>query len=142
MSKRSQQRKDMMLFPSDVAAGWRVIRMVSRLEGELKVNEGVWRHRFDPNTTQLIGYQILGSEALRGDLDLASLPSTPAIAVWEMELNAERSRTAGLPDIRRQERVAAHLPPEDEVERVQAKVFVFPRIGAARGDILRVLPAQ
>ena len=68
------------------------------------------------------------------------MPSTAGIADWEMELNLARSRTRGLRELDRMKRIADGEAPEDEVERVQAKVRVYAVVGAARGDILRAWP--
>ena len=130
----------MLLFGATTTLGWRVVRMVSFAEGEKRAGRGSVRRVYDEVTNEHIGYQLVSSHEQRGDRDLRSQPSTASISMREMQLNAERSRTVGLTEERRMERVALGLAPEDLVERVQCKVRVFPHIGAAKRDILRVWP--
>ena len=129
-----------MLFGAERSAGVRVIRMVSLEEGLKAEARGAWRRKYDPMTRMLIGFELLGSAEQAGDRDLKSLHSSASISRREMELNVERSRTAGLTEERRLERAANHQLPEDQVERVQCKVLVYPVINGKSGDILRVWP--
>lgn len=136
---RSGAPKRLLLFSDNTTLGWRVLRTITREEGERRVGRGVMRQVLDPMTRNLIGYQILGESERRGDQDLTSFATTASISLREMQINAGehgRSRTAGLREPER----ALRDEPEDEVERIQRKVMVFPHVGAAQGDILRVWP--
>lgn len=138
------------LFRAQTTLGWSVARNISDADGRRGVASGSMREVFDEITHLCIGYQMLAVSEQRGDQDLPSVTSTASISRFEMEVNAGllgRSRTAGLTEAQRLERAAQrdersgeYLTPEDVVERVQAKVLIFPHIGAERGDILRVLP--
>lgn len=142
----------LLLYAATTALGWRVMRTIHRREGERGVERGTMREVHDSITGKLLGYQVLSVAELAGDRDLPSLASSASITSREMRLNAGEmgaSRTAGLPEAKRLERAEKrdeetgkplHLPPEDEIERARCKVLVFPRIGSAVGDILRVWP--
>lgn len=141
-----------LLFGANTTLGWRVSRRISRLEGERGVERGAFREVLDETSGALIGYQMIAEAEMAGDRDLPSLQSAASISDREMRMNAGElgpSRTAGLPEAKRLERAERrdeqtgqhlHLAPEDEIERAQMKVRVFPKLGAARGDILRVWP--
>ncbi len=86
-----------------------------------------------------VGYQVLAN--LTKDEDLPSGASSSSITASECELNCGKSRTVGLPEdkrISRRTRMGRALPPEDAVERAQAKVRMWPhsasRIDNGRGD--------
>jgi hypothetical protein len=133
------------LFSSDSEMASRILRRVSPAEAEKFEAMGLWERRYDTRSGELIGYWMC---AKRDDRDVPSAGWTPtAISGDEMEINAatvafagNRSRTVGLSEERRLERVKQGLPAEDHAERVQCKVLVFPHVGAAKGDILRVWP--
>ena len=128
------------LYHVNTTLGWRILRRMRFAEGEKKVAQGTMRRVLDGMGNHL-GYQFVGPGESRGDVDMPSLHSSASISLQEMKINAEgRSATAGLPVHMRDERVAAGRTPEDRVERIQRKVQVFPLIGAAKGDILRVWP--
>lgn len=128
------------LFHTDTALGWRIMHRITFRRGEAKVARGVMRRVIDEAGNH-IGYQPLAVTAVHGDRDIPSQHSAASISLQEMKVNAEGvSRTVGLPALQRDERVAAGRAPEDRVERVQRKVQVYPHIGAAKGDILRVWP--
>jgi hypothetical protein len=134
-----RQHSKLLLYGANTTLGWRILRTIYPREGERGVERGTMREVYDEITGHLLGYQVLGAGELRGDQDLPSLTSTAAISQREMQINAGelgRSHTAGL---REQDRIERRVP-EDRVERVQRKVFVFPHVGAAKGDILRVWP--
>lgn len=128
------------LYGVEKVPGVRIIRKVSLAEGLKHEARGAWRRKYDPITGTLIGFELLSTAEQRGDRDLRSLPSSATISRREMELNVERSRTAGLNEERRLERAANHGLPEDQVERVQCKVKIYSYIKSKRGDILRVWP--
>lgn len=128
------------LYHTDTALGWRRLHVVHSRQGEKKVARGVWRKVVDEAGNH-IGYQPVAPAAARVDMDVRSQPSSAAISLREMKVNAEAtSRTDGLPEQRRNERIAAGKAPEDLAERVRRKVQVYASVGAARGDILRAWP--
>lgn len=133
-------RPVLYLFHSRTTLGWRVVRPIRFEQGERKVTCGSMR-RVNDGAGNHIGYQILEAPAERGDKDITSQPSAVAISVSEMQVNAEcTSRTEGMAEPRRLERLARIGEAEDLVERVQMKVKVYAHLGAAKGDILRVWP--
>jgi len=122
------------LYSADIALGWRVIRTVRQCQGAKKVQLGEWRMVLN-ELGEHIGYQVLAN--FRTDRDLPSGASSTSITVTEILLNAltifrdGRSRTKGLSE---EKRITRHrhidgkaLPPEDAVERAQAKVAAWPR---------------
>lgn len=121
--------------------GYRIDRRSSREQAEMFEALGVWRREYDPSTGALLGFRIIGVEACRGDVDLKTILTTPTISPREMDLNVSYSQTFGMRELERMERLKAGKVPEDAAERVQAKVRVYPHVGAAKGDILRVWPA-
>lgn len=137
---KSKVPRHLALYPAETVLGWRIIRRVSLDKGLEHEQRGVWRRVLDPVTLELIGFQMIAAKVERGDRDLPTTRSCAAIPAREMELNAQRSRTAGMSEDRRQERAAAGRRPEDAIERVQCKVMVYPHINGAPGDILRVWP--
>jgi hypothetical protein len=139
MPKRTSPAK-LYLFRAKSVSLEDVIRKITLTEGEKQEASGSVRRVFDSATRELRGFQLVSAEAARMDQDLRSIKTTASISSREMQLNMEYSRTFGLAEERREERIANGLPPEDEAERTQAKIRVYPFIGAARGDILRVWP--
>lgn len=133
--------KKLHLFPADSVSQERIIRNVSFDQGSRKEAAGAWKRVHDTLTGELRGFQLISPEASRMDIDLPPISTSATILDWEMELNLLRSQTAGLPEKLRDERIANHELPEDEIERVQRKVWAYPRVGPGRGDILRVWPA-
>jgi hypothetical protein len=137
-----RQNSKLLLYGANTTLGWRILRTIYPREGERGVERGTMREVYDQINGHLIGYQVLGASQQRGDQDLPSTPSAASISFSEMQINAGtafekgKSHTAGLPEHRRTER---HIP-EDRIERVQRKVSVFARVGAAKGDILRAWP--
>lgn len=133
------------LYGANSALGWSIVSRVSFAKGESKVAAGLWR-RVNDEMGNHVGYQMLGAAAMRVDIDLPSRPQPVTITAQQSEDNAYalfadgRSRTAGMTEERRMERVARKLDPEDAMERLQAKIAVYARIGSAKGDILRVWP--
>lgn len=115
----------------------RVVRMLTREDGELMVLGGKARRRYDDYSGELIGYTLgLAGRNERGDYDVRSLASSASISAREMDENLMPSRTRGMSEDRRM----LEKQPEDRVERVQAKVRVYAIVGAAPGDILRAWP--
>jgi hypothetical protein len=125
------------VFPAD--GGFRVIQRISREEAELRVRMEALRPEFDQLNGDLLGFRVAGLDKAV-DQDLPTRFTGAAISFREMELNVARSRTRGLRELDRMQRIKDGKAPEDEAERAQAKVRVFPFVGAARGDILRVWP--
>ena len=129
--------KKVCLFPANTTLGWRVIRMVTVEQGEMHEARANWRRVYDSITGELIGFQLIAPEASRYDKDLPSMPSSASISKSEMQINAEStSLTAGLAEDMRLELKV----PEDHTERVQAKVRVWPHVGAKKGDVLVAWP--
>jgi len=128
------------LFGSD-ARGWRVIRRVRLDQGRRQCMRGTWREVYSDSTCELIGFQLLSTEALKGDESIPSMRSTASIREHEIEANAGLcgcSYTSRLAEDLRLERKR----PEDFIERTEAKVRVWPNVGAERGDILRAWPRR
>ena len=132
-----------LLYPANTTLGWRVIRTISRHEGEAAVDAGTMRRVFDEISGALIGYQLAAEPVRKVDEDLPGLHSSAAISVREMEIVAGtafrggQSRTAGMPEELRQLRAAKTSPrtgrrltTEDAVERATAKVVNWPLVGA------------
>ena len=125
------------------------MRKVPFAEGDQKVAEGLWREVYDELGNH-VGYQM--GFAATVSVVMPSRPSSTGIPRSEMELNAGsifaggRSRTCGMPESKRLTRIHREtgkaLPPEDRVERVQAKVRVWPDVEAQEKDILRVWPKK
>jgi hypothetical protein len=126
------------VFAAD--GGFAVIDRLSREESELRVLMGALRPEFDQHSGELLGFRVSGCDtAVDQDIDPMFTPA--AISFAEMQRNAEgHSRTYGLREEERLARVRSGEAPEDDVERTWAKVRVYPVIGAAKGDILRVWP--
>ncbi len=138
MSSRSGRL--VKVFPAD--GGYRIVRRISREEAELQVRMEILRPEFDRLSGDLLGYRVPGCDT-RVDQDLRPLRTSAAISVQEMErFVCGMSRTFGLREADRMARVRDGELPEDEVERTRAKVRVYPYVGAARGDILRMWPAR
>ena len=137
MARRSKPYK---LFGSEISPGIRSVRGVSMAELLKFEATGAWRRKYDALTGALIGAEIISTSERRGDKDVLHIASTAAITAREMEINVGHSRTIFLNEDQRQARAANRRAPEDKTERVQCKVIVYPVIGSARGDILRVWP--
>lgn len=136
MSRRSSNQ--MAVFPAE--GGFRVLRREPRDKAERLVMLEVLRPEFDQATGDLLGYRVLGADLKKVDSEVRSVLSSTTITAREMQLNLARSRTYGLNEEHRAERMKAGDAPEDAVERVQAKIRVYAVVGSARGDILRVWP--
>jgi hypothetical protein len=127
--RRSQSsERSIAVYPADTSLGWRVIRMVSPNVALGKLALGVWREVFDEHRN-FVGCQVL--QTVKTDSELPSGASSTSITVNECELNAGlggKSRTAGMPEDKRLSRFRTTangilpLPPEDAIERAQAKV--------------------
>jgi hypothetical protein len=131
-------RNRFLLFAANTTLGWCRVKDLSFDDGEKLVREGKVRRVVSEVTLVHIGYQLLPPSQQYVDKDVPSLTSSASISMREMQLNVERSRTEGLPE---PERLLLHVP-EDQVERVQAKVLVFPHVGSAPGDVLRAWPRE
>lgn len=135
-------RKRFYLYPSETSLGWRMIRMVSLIQGEARVLDRAWRRVIEFGSGEHIGYQICSWEMSRGDYEIPSTFSPAAISAEEMNLNAGtkfeegKSHTRGLSEDRRRLR----LVPEDHIERVQQKIRVWPLVGSKVGDVLLAWP--
>ena len=150
---KSRSNRKFLLFSFDTTLGWSVIRQVSLLFGERKVDEGVWR-RVNNEQGIHIGYQLAAAEKYEND----SRSSPTYISASEMAMYAGRafsggkSRTVFMTEQQRSQRRGKFdkiLPVEDAVERITGKVESWPfpasRIepneSAAYGDrAVRVYP--
>ncbi|UWZ84639.1 hypothetical protein [Occallatibacter riparius] len=140
MARRGRRNGDQFKVYA-AEGGFRVIQRTSLANAQLYEALKIWRREYDTVTGAHIGFRVIGAESKKVDSDLRSIQTAAAIDSAEMELNVERSCTAGLPEVLRLKRAKEGRLPEDEVERVQAKIAVYPHVGAAQGDILRVWPA-
>jgi hypothetical protein len=139
MGKRNR-KQGYPLFSSESEQTCRIVRRVSLDEAEKCVALGVWERRYDTYSGELMGFRLCALR--RDDSELDSAGHTPAaISFQEMQTNLEYSYTSGLPEFERLKREKNGQPAEDHVERVQCKVIVFPYVGAAKKDILRVWPS-
>lgn len=141
----STNRNDsFLLFSSDTALGWRVIRRVSFASSERNVDKGIWR-RVNSHLGAHIGYQLVCSANCGFDIPSHSSPTY--ISASEVMLYAGQafkdglSRTAGLTEKERAARRGKWdkiLPMEDAVERVSGKVELWPhpasRMDDGKGD--------
>jgi hypothetical protein len=124
-------------------AGYRRIAKTSLKDAQIYEALGVWRREYDKTTGAHIGFRLIGEESNRVDADLPHSFTSVAISKTEMEINAagkRSSHTFRLTEPDRLARIKNGLPPEDAAERALAKVRVYPYVGAAKGDILRVWP--
>lgn len=135
---KATRRDAVKVFAAE--GGDRIIRRTDLRTAELHEQAGAWRRDYDPRTGVLKGFRIIGVELRRVDSDLRSMHTTASISAAEMETNLGSSRTYGLREDERLERIRQGKPPEDRVERVKAKVRVYAYVGASKGDILRVWP--
>jgi hypothetical protein len=117
----------------------RIVLRANRARAELFEALGAWRREYDLVTGAMAGFRIVGDER-ENDANLRSIHTTAGISAREMELNCCRSNTRGLRELDRLKLIKAGEAPEDEVERVQAKVRVYAMVGPAQGDILRAWP--
>jgi hypothetical protein len=137
MATVRRRERDFPVFPNE---GRKIIRRTTRAHAEIYEALGIWRREYDGQTGELVGFRLVGAELHKGDADLRSLMTSASISEKEMQLNVGRSRTYGLREVDRMKLIKDGELPEDEVERTQAKVRVYPLIGAAQGDILRAWP--
>lgn len=138
---RVRDNRGMLLFDTNITLGWRVVRDVSFAAGEAKVESGEWQRVYDAAMNH-IGYQPMKGEKPI-DEGIPSIHSCASISRSETEINAGlrgESHTAGMVEMERSRRIARGLMPEDKVERVVAKIRVWKKLGAKRGDIARVWP--
>ena len=138
--KRCAKPRHLPLYSAESESTCRIIRRVSFDEAEKYEALGAWERRYDTCSGELIGFRLKAQQ--KDDTDVESAGYTPAaISFEEMQVNCERSQTLGMPEVLRLRREKEGRPAEDHVERVQCKVIVFPYVGAAKKDILRVWPA-
>ena len=140
MAKLAKSRQ-FRVFPAE--GGFSVITRASLEVGAQHEQLGIWRREYDSSTGQHIGYRVIGVELQRVDADLRSQRTPASISAAENLINAggrRGSRTIGLTEPDRLARIKNGDEPEDRAERVIAKVRVYVRVGAAKGDILRAWP--
>jgi hypothetical protein len=136
--KTSAQRRvyegELEVWPADASNGWRAIRIVEFAYGLDKVARGEWDLVDDPETGEPWYFQMRANFRTDEELPAAAGASSSSITARESKLNAMtvfrdgRSHTAGMSEerrISRKDKFGKPLPPEDAVERVQAKVAEF-----------------
>jgi hypothetical protein len=133
-----------LLFSADTSKGWRVIRCVTFDQGQREIDRGTCRALRDPVTCELIGFQVISRAAARVDQDIRS-EGVEYSGILPEEMRAFAglagvSRTAALSEDQREKLIKDHEQPEDFVERTTHKVIVWPYVGPAPGDVLRVWP--
>lgn len=128
------------LFKVFPAEGRRTIRLSTVADADIYEKLGVWRREYDPQTGELVGFRLVGAEVNKVDGDLRSVQTSASITEGEMQMNVCRSRTFGLREEARLTRIKDGELPEDEVERCQAKIRVYPFVGAAKGAVLEAWP--
>ena len=121
-------------------SGYRVIRCASRAKAEKFEAMGIWRREYDPANGEQLGFRVVGIEDRKMDSELPRTPTVPEITAIEMEMNLMRSRTYRLSEEQRLKLIKDGKMPEDAIERAKAKIRVYPFVGAAKGDILKVWP--
>ena len=146
-ARHRTRNKQFPLYHSETVHGFREIRRVSAANGHDMTARGLWREVYD-SLNNLVGYQVMPS--MKDDLQVLSMRSSTAMVARDIVLNAGqafkggKSRTAGMTEdqrlTRRHNQTGKVLPPEDAVERVEAKIRVYPEITGAKQDILRVWP--
>src|SRR5581483_2689764 len=122
---RIRSHHQLLVFSANMTLGWRVTRRIDFASGERQVERGELQRVFDEFHVH-IGYQPV--RELQTDRDLPSRQSSSSISVGEMEVNAGLdgfSRTEGLNEHRRVERMSRGLAPEDYIERVMEKVRLW-----------------
>lgn len=139
MATSCKRKRAYPLLPNE---GRRVIRLTTLADAGLYEQLGVWRRDYDTRTGALLGFRLVGAEVKKVDGDLRSMASCVSIGPREMEMQLMRSRTFGLREEARLQRIKKGLPPEDEVERVQAKNAVYPHVGAKVGGMLEAWPLR
>lgn len=135
MSRRPRRRSrndDFLLFDRNTTLGWRVTRRIGYEQGEKLWATGHARRVNDCNG-QHIGYQLIQQD--KQSDGLPSLLGPVMLTAREMDLIAGtnfkygKSRTARMSEAERITRLhpltRRMLPPEDPVERAQAKLKAF-----------------
>lgn len=129
--------KQVKIFHPD--GGLRPIQRVSLAEAEMLEKLGSVTPVFD-SQAGLLGFRACGGMLEKMDSDLKSIRLAAMMTEPQMEMNVGRSQTRGLREAGRLQLIKDGKPPEDAIERVQAKIRVWGRIGSSKGDILRVWP--
>ena len=129
-----------LLWGADTSRGWRVVGRVSYADAVRKVEQGKWKERYCDVSCELMGFQVISRAMSRGDRDIRASDNHSA-AICAKEMNAYvgcrgDSRTGRMSEDER----AGERTPEDFIERTERKVFVFPLVGPAVGDIVRAWP--
>ena len=139
------------LFAAGPEGTCRIARhRVTMDEAEMHEALGNWERVYDTYSGELMGFRMKAQH--KDDSDVKSAGHSPAaISTEEMQINCTRSRSnpgiarrglgSVVPEVIRLQREKDGLPAEDRVERVQCKILVWPNVGAAKKDILRVWPA-
>jgi hypothetical protein len=125
------------VFPGE---GRRVIDRATIQQAEAYELAGIWRREYDTMTGKLVAFRLEGVDGWKMDGDLKTVRSSSTISHGEMELNLLRSRTFMLSEEQRLQLIKDGRAPEDVIERAKAKIRVYVRVGAAKGDILRAWP--
>lgn len=133
-------RKRKKAYPVRPNEGRKIIRLTTVSDAVIYEQLGIWRREYDSQTGELLGFRLVGAELRKVDSDLMSIHSSSAISAGEMQRNLMCSRTHGLREEARMQRIKDGEPPEDQVERTRAKIRVYPFVGAKTGAILDAWP--
>ena len=144
MQKRTPKPSRFVKFLGDTSD--RTQKMVRVAEAELFEALGVWRREYDKTTGELKGYRVVGAEVEKVDSNLRHIETQPTISRTEMEMIAGchgRSKTYGLRELDRLQRIKDGEDPEDDIERATAKYRVYrhPRV-EEKGGILKAWPVH
>ena len=134
MGKRAKSSA-VPVFHAD--GGFQVVYLLSRAEAEPLVVRGALDCEYNKITGRQIGYRLAGGTRDKVDGELRSVLLSSAIDAGQMECNAEPAWPFS---VKRIDRAAIAVPEESVLARVQAKIFVYPRVGPERGAILAAWP--
>ena len=128
------------MYPVLPDEGRKILFRRTAAEAEIYEQLGVWRREYDTQTGELLSFRLVGSEINKVDGNLSSIRGSTSISEGEMRMNTMHSRTFGMREEERLQRIKDGLPPEDEIERTRAKIRVYPLVGSAVGAILHAWP--
>lgn len=144
--ERGEKQQFQLISDFDVLGKVRVVRRISFFNGEKMVADRLARRVMDDDNATVIGFQMLPARRAEMDAKLPPLrPSTAALSRKEMDAVAGSnfkggenlegvygppggSRTAGLSEEKRMQRIERGLRPEDLVERSFAKLNAWAQI--------------
>lgn len=131
MAHRRLASKEFLVYSGDPSSDWRIIRNTSFVEGERRVEQGVYQRVFDDMTGKHCGYRVLDRKK-KTDEDIPFSVSTPMLTARDTLAIAGafgESQTIGLDEDERLERrdtlTGKRLEPEDFIEKAIEKAKVF-----------------